>query len=158
MAIFDFAFSHTLTQEGGHSNDPDDPGGETRWGISKKSYPQLDIENLSAVQAREIYHQDFWIPLRLDDVGSQRKANAIFDVAVNLGKYAAVRMVQKLCKVPVDGLVGIQTIQAINDYLEWGFIIKLAKARADYYVALCQKNPTLLKFLSGWLRRTIDTL
>jgi len=58
-ATFDNAVNFVLQWEGGYSNDPEDPGKETNFGISKKSYPGLDIKNLTKEKAREIYYLDF---------------------------------------------------------------------------------------------------
>ena len=58
---FDKAFEFTIGVEGGYVNDPSDPGGETKFGVSKKSYPNLDIKNLTITQAKEIYYKDYWI-------------------------------------------------------------------------------------------------
>jgi lysozyme family protein len=60
---FDQAFTRLLGHEGGYVNNPADPGGETNWGISKRSYPQVDIKALTQQQAKWIYQRDFWDPL-----------------------------------------------------------------------------------------------
>ena len=57
---FDLAIPIVLENEGGYVNDPADPGGETKYGISKRSYPALDIKNLTVEQATAIYLRDFW--------------------------------------------------------------------------------------------------
>ena len=54
------AFEKVLRHEGGYVNDPLDLGGETKYGISKRSYPHLDIKNLTLDQAKQIYFRDFW--------------------------------------------------------------------------------------------------
>ncbi len=54
------AISFVLKWEGGYSNDPYDSGGETKYGISKRSYPNLDIKNLTLEQAKEIYKRNYW--------------------------------------------------------------------------------------------------
>jgi len=57
---------HVLKREGGYVDDPTDRGGETKYGISKRSYPQLDIKNLTLEQALEIYRKDYWKPSRVE--------------------------------------------------------------------------------------------
>ncbi len=71
MAEFLPAFNHTIGVEGGYINDPDDPGGETKFGISKRSYPDINIKLVTVDLAREIYKQDFWDRLNLDAVNKQ---------------------------------------------------------------------------------------
>ena len=60
MSNFDRAFRFLIGEEGGYVNDPADPGGETKFGISKRAYPQLDIKSLTLDQAKAIYRRDYW--------------------------------------------------------------------------------------------------
>ena len=76
----------TIGVEGGYVNDPVDPGGETKYGISKRSYPQVDIKNLTLDGAAEIYERDFWNRMRLSELTSQRIAWKVFDIEVNTGR------------------------------------------------------------------------
>jgi len=74
----------TVGEEGGYVNDPRDPGGETKYGISKRAYPDEDIQNLSLERAKELYRRDYWDALGLD--GSPWNiAYPLFDCAVNQG-------------------------------------------------------------------------
>src|SRR5690606_8388459 len=81
---FDQAVEFVLQVEGGYSNHPKDRGGETRWGISKASFPDLDIKNLTVSQAKEIYRQHYWNRCRCDEVAPPINA-VLFDAAVNHG-------------------------------------------------------------------------
>jgi len=69
MTLWERVGRSILRHEGGYVNNPNDPGGETKYGISKRSYPNVDIKNLTPEQALEIYHRDFWprIPAHLPD-------------------------------------------------------------------------------------------
>ena len=60
--LFQRCILFVLDQEGGYVNDPRDPGGETNFGISKRSYPDVDIRALTKPQAIEIYRKDYWLP------------------------------------------------------------------------------------------------
>ena len=84
MADFDRAITFVLAQEGGYVNDPNDPGGETNFGISKRAYPDVDIAGLTAEAAKGIYKRDYWDVLLLDS-RSYADAVAILDTAVNMG-------------------------------------------------------------------------
>ena len=64
--IWKTAINHTLELEGGYVNDPNDSGGQTKYGISKKAYPDLDIPNLTIAQAMEIYRKDYWDRCKCD--------------------------------------------------------------------------------------------
>ena len=63
-----------LGHEGGYVNDPQDPGGETNWGISKRSYPGEDIKNLTLDQAAAIYRRDYWDMARAGDLPGRERA------------------------------------------------------------------------------------
>jgi lysozyme family protein len=84
MSSFDDAFDAVIGVEGGYVNDPADPGGETKYGITKRSYPNLDIANLTLDEAKAIYQRDYWNPLSLD-TEPYSVALLLFDAAVNQG-------------------------------------------------------------------------
>jgi lysozyme family protein len=78
------AFALVVGEEGGYVNDPQDPGGETKYGISKRSYPNLDIAGLTLEQAQGIYYSDYWGALGLD-TKPWNQALLLFDAGVNQG-------------------------------------------------------------------------
>ena len=85
MASFDAAVQLVLAHEGGYTPGLDgDPGGETNFGISKRSYPGLDIKSLTAADAAAIYQRDYWQPW-MATANSQPFANCLLDCAVNQG-------------------------------------------------------------------------
>ena len=87
MSFFPAAFKVVVREEGGYVNDPRDPGGETKYGISKRSYPQIDIAQLTLDQAQAIYLRDFWMPSGCESMPWER-AICAFDCAVNQGEHA----------------------------------------------------------------------
>ena len=163
MAEFFPAFTHTVGIEGGYANDPADPGGETRFGISQRSYPELDIAGLSVDQAREIYKRDFWDKLRLDEVTDQALAAELFDSAVNCGAMSAGRWLQQslnlvgghvLNGLMVDGVVGSKTLVAVNSCVFPQALLKCLNGfQFIRYYDLVQTDITRRKFFRGWLRR-----
>jgi lysozyme family protein len=102
---FDDAFAAVIGVEGVYSNDPNDPGGETKYGISKRAYPNTDIKNLTLDQAKAIYRSDYWNPLQLD-AKPWPTALLLFDCAVNQGRTFAATL-------PADPL-GIATGRALR--------------------------------------------
>lgn len=82
-SAFDSALALVLENEGGYSWHKDDPGGETHFGISKRSYPTLNIKNLTLEMATEIYLRDYWKPLP-ENLSPSAKVVG-FDIAVNHG-------------------------------------------------------------------------
>ncbi len=68
---FSAALKFALKWEGGYVNDPDDPGGETKYGISKRAHPEVDIKNLTVAQAGEIYKREYWDSIGLDSIAGK---------------------------------------------------------------------------------------
>lgn len=153
MADLKLAIDFVLTNEGGLVNNSDDPGGLTNFGISQRSYPNLDIRNLTREEAEEIYRKDFW---RYDGLLSQRVATKLFDAHVNMGPVRAVRLLQQAIgsleagPLVADGLYGSHTQECANAADE-GKLVDEFKARlCKYYVDLNRPE-----FLLGWLRRAV---
>ena len=150
MADFDLAISNTLRNEGGYVNDPDDPGGETNFGICKRYYPEVDIKNLTEAQAEAIYLRDFW---KFDGIVNQMLANKVFDMYVNI-KHSAIKILQGLLDgLVVDGEYGPNTEKAVNAAKPFPLLVRYQEALEQHYRDVVAKNPKEEKFLDGWLRR-----
>ncbi len=119
--------------EGGYDNDPDDPGGETKYGIDKRSHPGEDIRNLTKERATEIYWQCYWVANRCEaqPVGL---GEAFFNACVNCGPGRAARL---LAACGGSARVFIDKQEA-------------------FYRQLAEARPVLGKYLNGWLNRTAD--
>ena len=150
-------FHRLMKYEGGYVNDPDDPGGETKFGISKRSHPDEDIANLTEARAMEIYYLDYYMKLRIQEMKDARAAWQIFDFGVNSGATRAARMVQKIVGSYPDGVIGKTTIAYINRYKgEFPLYIMYRSERIKYYCGLTDRNPRNIKFLKGWLLRVLE--
>ena len=142
-----------LGHEGGYSDDRKDPGGETKWGISKRSYPNLNIKELTVESAAEIYIKDFLEPLKADNY-EDGVAFQMFDFAVNSGVGTALRRIQMAVGVADDGHIGPATLAAIAKHSESDLIMLVLAQRIDYMTYL--KNwPSHGK---GWMRRIATNL
>jgi len=97
---FDQAFAIVVGIEAGYADDPADPGGQTKYGISKRAYPQIDIASLTLDQAKAIYLRDYWHLCKCDEL-TPDLALAVFDCAVNQGVSTALR-IQGLAKTLID--------------------------------------------------------
>lgn len=138
MNAFDTAFDRLIGNEGGYVNNPHDPGGETQWGISKASYPSVNIRALTRDDAKLIYLRDFWTRIHADTMHPAVAFQA-FDFAVNSGIETAVRYLQKALRVADDG--------------HWGPITQKAVASTDLDDTLMRFNAYRLMYmtrLSGW--------
>lgn len=144
---FDVAVNFVLSHEGGYVNDPQDPGGETKYGISKRSYPSLDIAALTREQAIEIYRRDFWERCRCDDL-PPAVGLLLFDAAVNQGPNAAIRHLQRALHVAVDGVIGPTTINAARQAGN-SAVAEFVAQRSVAYAT----NPNVARYGLGWFRR-----
>ena len=158
MADFEPAVTKTIRREGGDTltDDPDDPGGLTRYGISKRAHPEVDPRNLTLDSAKEIYRKEYWNPCQGDAIKSQLLAELIFDSAVNMGVNQAIKLVQIASGLEPDGVLGPNTLQAINEADPSTFAAAYVLAKITRYLALVKKNRKLEKYFYGWVRRTLE--
>ncbi len=159
MADFNIAVEKTLLREGGAkiTEDPKDKGGLTKFGISQRSYPKVDIRALTKGQAKAIYKADYWDKIRGDDIKSQMIAENIFDTAVNMGSKTAARLVQESLQIAKpDGIIGPKSLEAINGQSEREFLSAFTLGKIGRYVEICVKDKTQERFLLGWIRRSLE--
>lgn len=153
MSNFKNAVTIILSHEGGYVFDKRDPGGETNRGISKRSYPDLDIRSLSREDCEAIYKRDFWNPVR-GDLMPFGVALSVFDFAVNAGVDRSIKLLQKCVGVKQDGKFGDLTLAAVNNIHKNNLIEAFATERILYYTRI--KNFDI--YGAGWTRRTIETM
>jgi lysozyme family protein len=152
------AFEYLMQHEGGYSNNQADAGGETKYGVSKRSYPHLDIKNLTRDQARQIYFRDFWMKGKYEQIDDENIAIKLFDLAVNMGIPQANKLIQRALRaagaqVIEDGIVGAITLKAINEADPTDLLAALKSEAAGYYRLLANINPSQQAFITGWLNR-----
>lgn len=148
MSAFDECFRVVLREEGGLTDDPRDPGGLTKYGISKRAYPNVDIASLTEAQAKAIYERDYWRPVRCHEV-PPALALCLFDAAVNMGTGTAVKLLQRALKLTEDGKFGAGTMAAVKAARMDDLIGRFMGARAIYYTQL----KTFEAFGRGWIIR-----
>lgn len=150
---FGTAFERVIGHEGGYVNDPRDPGGETKFGISKRSYPMEDIAGLTLERAKAIYARDFWGPAGCDAVPDGARY-ALFDLAVNSGARTAVKLLQGAVGETDDGILGPRTITAASSMPSARLVARLCAARLKLMTDLA----TFDTFGRGWTRRVLSIL
>ena len=178
---FDYAVNVVLKHEGGYSNNPNDPGGPTNYGISLRFIKEigLDINNDSQTDlndVKEIYFSDaidiyknhWWDKYHYNNINSLRFATKIFDMSVNLGPKTSHKIVQRCCNylghapfkeiIPVDGVFGIKTLTCLNELCKEEEVAQelmeeIINEQKWFYHSLAEKNPTLKVFLEGWMKR-----
>ncbi len=156
MSNFEIAVATVLRHEGGYIWNKNDPGGETNFGISKRTYPAMDIKNLSVLQAMAIYKADWWDRYGYGNILAQAIATKIFDTSVNLGPSRAHKFAQVIIGTYADGVLGPKTLAEINAFPSLKFIISYQEAMASFYRAIVVVNPAEQVFLNGWLSRAYD--
>ena len=117
---------------GGYTNDPVDPGGETKYGISKRAHPKLDIKNLKLADAYEIYKRDYWNKCGADRLPFPL-CLAVFDTAINLGQDDSDKWLKET-----------------KDFAQF---LELRRLK---YIRITEKNPKMKKYIKGWLNRISD--
>ena len=156
LTHFDEIIEKVLEHEGGFVDDPDDLGGQTNFGITKRFYPDLDIKNLTKEEAKQIYYDDYWLKNKVNKMPSELK-HIYFDMCINMGKKTAVKILQgasigKGSNIALDGGLGANTFKAIQD-LE---VERVRAYRVKYYVDIINKKPEQEKFYYGWFRRSLQ--
>jgi len=153
---FETIIQAVLEHEGGYVNDPNDKGGETNFGISKRAFPEEDIKNLTEERAIYIYHEKYWRPSKTYLLPADLQ-EIYFDMVVNFGPRGAGRVLQHAINgkykgaVVVDGRVGPKTIKAIKK-LEAD---RLRAYRVLKFAEIVCKDPSQEKFWFGWFRRAL---
>lgn len=146
MTPFDRAIAFVLRWEGEWSDDPLDPGGRTRWGISSRAHPDVNLDTLTREQAMAFYRVAYW-----DKAGCDRLpwplSLILFDGAVNLGLVPATRQLQAALHVEADGVVGPETIAAARSAPAVDVLRDTLARRAVFYATLSAR------FHLGWYRR-----
>lgn len=153
MTDYDTAMKRLLPHEGGYVNDPKDPGGETKFGISKRSYPKVDIKNLTWDQAKAIYKRDFWDKIQGDKL-PMVVAYQLVDAAINSGIDRASRWVQRAVGATQDGDIGPATLAALKATDPNDVVFRFLGFRLQFMTDL----PIWDRFGKGWARRIAANL
>jgi len=149
-----------LRREGGvrYTNDPSDLGGPTKYGITlrtladwrKKPVTAADVQALDEPEARQIYVAKY---LKIFDGITNRQVRALcVDIGVNSGPSQAILMLQKTLGVKQDGVLGPVTLAAANSLK----IKDLVAERILFYAGIVQRSPSQLRFLRGWVNRSLE--
>ena len=151
------AIEFVLDAEGGYGNDPNDKGGETNFGISKRRYPNEDIKNLTKERASELYKKDFWEKCACDQLPSPL-AIAVFDAAVNQGETGAGRMLQIALQFTgaadqeIDGIIGANTVTAAHKFGP-KLLRRFMAQRMARYIRIVMKDFTQDAWTENWSNR-----
>jgi len=157
---FDNAFDLLMEIEGGFVDHPDDPGRATKYGISKRSHPEVDIANLTEAGAKAIYKAEYW-PWYMDRVTDWGVAAEMFEQLVNMRPRTAVKIWQRALRylgaeIAVDGQFGAVTLRNINGYsrrMRTPLLKALNGVQFMHFLKLVEGGERFDAFARGWLRR-----
>lgn len=174
MADFTQAFQLMITHEGGYCNDPDDPGGETYKGIARNYFSKwtgwtkvdllkkqvnfpanLDKDSELQKAVFSFYKVNFWDKTNGDRIANQGVANSIFDFGVNAGCGVSASLAQQVVGAKVDGAIGNDSINAINNFDPNYFLSAFAVAKISRYVSIVKNRPASQKYFYGWVIRAL---
>lgn len=146
-----------MAMEGGTNPDLLDRGGFTKYGISSRQYPYLDIDNLTHDDAVAIYYSDYWLRNKCEAF-SEPLACVLFDSSVNCGQKSAALWMQSTVsslksELEVDGIIGSETIYETNLRNDRAVLEGIVARRLDRYVDLIKHYPKQAKFIKGWINR-----
>lgn len=155
MSSFDDAFDALLGNEGGYIDNPADPGGATRWGITERVARAWgyagDMQTLPVETAKQIAKKNYWDPCQCDQL-DPRVAFQVFDAAYNGGRPA--QWLQQAAGVTADGVIGAETITAARAADPLKLIMRFDAYRLQYLGSL-SAWPT---FGHGWANRIANNL
>lgn len=158
---FDLAFERVIGHEGGFQANPEDGGNwahgrlvGTKFGISARSYPTLDIPNLDLADAKRIYRRDFWERTGCDRLPEVVRFD-VFDTAVHSGQQRAIVFLQRAAGATPDGVFGPRTAAACAAMEPFRLFARFNGHRLDFL----NDNPRLwAEFGRGWAQRIADNL
>lgn len=154
---FQQIFDRLIGHEGGYVNDPRDPGGETNWGVTKRTAQANgytgNMKTMTRQQAYEIYYRAFWLRYNCEQM-PDAVAYQFFDAAVNHSFGNASRMLQRAVGVLDDGIIGKYSLEAINRNPISDTLMMLNGERLNFYIRL--KN--FDRYGKGWVNRVAQNL
>lgn len=150
-----------LKWEGGFANHPADKGGATNKGITISTFRHFfgkgatieQLKNMTDEQWETIFRKGFWDKFKADEIANQSIADICVDWAWGSGTVTAIKQVQRILNVAVDGVVGKVTLSAINNEDPKTLFDKIMSARLSFIEAIVKRDPSQKVFIKGWRNR-----
>ncbi len=160
--VFLYGMNFVFVEEGGTNTSVTDRGGITKYGISSKQYPHLDILNLTKEDALEIYYRDYWCKLKCEFF-PQSLAITILDSGINCGQPTVAMWLQRSINennqtLKVDGIIGTKTIKASREFNSYQLSGRIIGHRVKHYADLIKKYPDQVANIRGWNKRAGNLL
>ena len=160
--MIDTLIDRVIKREGGFVDHPDDRGGPTKYGITgytlaswrNEGIDSDDVEALTVMEARDIYLAMYWQEAKLDLLPvSPVLQEMLFDAAVQHDPYDATRFLQRAVNSKPDGLIGPNTIAAVEEMESDMVAARFMSERLKHYGQLITSNPSQAVFAHGWMNR-----
>lgn len=164
--IFAFALQYLFVDEGGFSNDPDDSGGATKYGVTQRDLEKFlghtvtvdDVKNMSKDLAAQVYEKFYWNPQKLFNLTNQAIATSVLDTCVLYGETTGMIMAQKALnefgqKLDTDGVNGDHTTAALNSIQPAQFIPAFKDQILSRIERIIEEAPKDKKFRDDWTKR-----
>lgn len=166
MTTIEAILDDVLRREGGYSDHLADGGGPTNYGITANTLGQFrqsgrratraEVQKLTEAEAREIYRRQFVLAPRLDRVPDERLRALLVDFGTHSGPVRAVKALQHALDVPIDGVIGTQTLAALAGADADTVYRSVLRERGELLAAILHRDPTQWVFAAGWLRRLME--
>ena len=161
MAKAELLMPKILQWEGGFVNDPLDAGGATNKGVTLTTFRQFygrdatveQLKNITDEQWLHIFKSGYWDKWKADNIENQSIANIVVDWAWGSGAATSIKQVQKILGVAVDGIVGDDTLTAINIAGQRSLFVKIHNRRIEFVENIVKRDPSQARFLKGWKNR-----
>lgn len=136
----------------GYVNIPQDRGGETKYGVSQRANPEVNVRNLDLRGTLDVYERKYWRAGFCDRLAYPLSI-IHFDGCVNHGVGRACKFLQRAAGVTEDGVIGRMTLAAIEARGQEQMIRRISDIRRNFYQQIVDRNPSQRIFLNGWMRR-----
>lgn len=161
MAKAELLKPFVLRWEGGFVDDPLDRGGATNKGITIGTFRNFygkdatveQLKNITDEQWLHIFKSGYWDKWKADDIENQSIADIVVDWAWASGTATSIKQVQKILGVAVDGIVGNDTLTAINTADQSSLFDKIRSRRIEFVENIVKRDPSQARFLKGWKNR-----
>ena len=166
MAVvsFDAVAPLIIAAESGYEIHKSDYGKATKYGISQRQYPKIDIKSLTSQQALMLLEADYWVHYHVFEIKDQLIANQIFFLFVNMDPVAATKIIQLavnavgrgIVSTKIDGVFGSGTRLAINSLSPYWLSDRIRVEECRYYLELVDRDTSQSVNFRGWIRRALD--
>lgn len=164
MSNFQQAIEILLIEEGGLTNDPNDSGGLTNFGICQRDNPNIDIKHLTKELAIEYYKKNWWLKFHFDLINDNQLSTWMFSHAVNCGSIVVIKCLQTVMRdimqqtgnfegIQIDGLLGPSTAAIVNNIYKPSHLLQIQEKLWNNYLRIMEINPKDQKYYNGWHNR-----